>query len=78
MGKKRLEKCRRGTDFVNYAARKGAEIRNGKGSHHIIKTELGMCVVPVHNKDLGKGLRTKIFKTFVAIGLSIWLYIWIF
>jgi len=77
MAKKRLEQCRSGRDFVNYATSNGADVRNGKGSHHIVSTDNGSCVVPLHNKDLGKGLRSKIIKTFVVIGLGILLYLWL-
>lgn len=66
---KNLEQCRSGSDFIGYAKRHGAEVRNGKGSHFVVTTDNGQCVVPVHPGDLGKGLRSKISKTFVMIGL---------
>ena len=76
MGKRRLDQCRSGKDFLKYAERGGAEIRTGKGSHHIVKTDRGMCVVPVHASDLGKGILSKIVKTFCAIGLGIVVLMW--
>lgn len=66
---KKLEQCKSGKDFINYAESRGAEVRNGKGSHFVVSTASGQCVVPVHPGDLGKGLRCKISKTFVLIGL---------
>lgn len=70
MGRKTIEQCKTGDDFLRYARRQGAEIRNGKGSHFIVSTERGQCTVPVHNSDLGKGIRCKILKTFLSIGLA--------
>ncbi len=70
MGKVSLDKCRSGGDFIAYAMKRGAEIRNGKGSHVIVKTQKGMCVVPIH-RELGYGLRMKIIKTFIYIGLVV-------
>jgi len=71
MAKKRIEACRSGKDFLKFAQRAGADIRNGKGSHCVVRTERGSTVVPVHNQDLGKGLRSKLIKTFVVIGLAV-------
>ena len=76
MGKRRLEQCRSGKDFLKYAERGGAEIRTGKGSHHIVRTDRGMCVIPAHASDLGKGILSKIMKTFCAIGLGVFLLLW--
>jgi predicted RNA binding protein YcfA (HicA-like mRNA interferase family) len=70
MCEKKLETCRTGKEFISYAEHRGAEIRNGKGSHFIISTERGQAVVPVHPGDLGKGLRCKILKMFTLIGLA--------
>ncbi|MHC4464642.1 MAG: type II toxin-antitoxin system HicA family toxin [Planctomycetota bacterium] len=72
---KRLSKCRKGKEFIKYARRKGAEIRSGRGSHHIVSTDKGSCVVPVHAKELGKGLLCKIVKTFKLIGLAVFVAI---
>lgn len=71
MAKKTLDKCRKGKDFISYAASQGAKIKNGKGSHIKVYGPRGMCPVPNHNKDLGNGLRCAIIKMFVAIGLGI-------
>jgi len=76
MSKKRLDQCRTGRDFIKYADCKGAQIRTGKGSHHIVSTDKGACVVPVHARDLSKGLLAKLVKTFCAIGLGLFLLVW--
>ena len=76
MSKKKLNQCRSGKDFIAYADRKGAVIRGGRGSHHIVKTDKGMCIVPVHARDLGRGLLAKLIKTFTAIGLGLFLLVW--
>lgn len=67
MSPKTLESCHKGREFINYSIDHGADIRNGKGSHFIISTKKGMCVVPNHTGDLGKGLRSKIIKTLALI-----------
>ena len=73
MPKKILESCQSGEDFVKFCAWKKnqgqqeIEIRNGKGSHVVVSTDRGGCVIPVHNGDLGKGIRCKIMKTLAAI-----------
>jgi len=71
MGRKLdLNACKSGKDFIRYAEQRGADIRPGKGSHYVVSTSRGQCVVPVHGgDDLGKGLACKIRKTFIAIGL---------
>ncbi len=68
---KTLQQLRSGPEFVKWAEHKGAQIRNGKGSHCIVSTQRGQTVVPRHNGDLGTGLRVKLVKTFLAIGLAI-------
>jgi predicted RNA binding protein YcfA (HicA-like mRNA interferase family) len=67
---KNLDQLRRGDEFITHARSKGAQVRNGKGSHFVVSTARGSCVVPAHSKDLGKGLRCKIVKLFIAIGLA--------
>jgi hypothetical protein len=71
MAKKTLDSCRTGDDFLAYAQKRNAAIRNGKGSHFVVSTDTGSVVVPVHNGDLGKGLACKIRKAFVLIGLVV-------
>ena len=68
---KNLDSCRSGKDFLGYAESHGAEVRNGHGSHFVVSTSEGKCVVPVHPGELGKGLRCKIIKLFVLIGLGL-------
>jgi hypothetical protein len=71
MAKKTLDACRTGNDFLAYAQQRDAVIRNGKGSHVMISTDAGSVVVPLHTKDLGKGLACKIRKMFLLIGLTL-------
>lgn len=68
---KKLKQCRKGSDFVRLAEKSGADISNGKGSHVKVRNEKGIAIVPRHNKDLGKGLRASLIKTFVAMGIAI-------
>jgi hypothetical protein len=77
MCKTSLDQCRHGKDFVDYAKSHGAtEIRFGKGDHAIVKTDKGQVVVPVGH-ELGKGLRAKVVKTFILIGITacIWFFV---
>lgn len=67
MTKKTLEACRKGKEFVDLSIARGADVRNGCGSHFVVSTPKGQCVIPVHNGDLGKGLRCKIIKTLALI-----------
>ena len=67
---RKLGKCKSGKDFLNFAEKKGAIVKPGKGSHHKVITPKGTCIVPVHgNKQLPKGTHRSIFNTFVKIGL---------
>lgn len=72
---KSLQACRSGKDFLRLAEtaeRNGkCKIRNGKGSHAVITTEQGAVVIPRHNDDLGIGLRKKLCKWFVILGLAL-------
>lgn len=70
---KKLTACRKGSDFLRYAEKKGATVVSGKGSHAKVYTDRGMCVVPSHAKDIGKGLRCKIMKLFRAMGIAAFL-----
>lgn len=68
---KNLNQLRKGKEFVDYAEKKGAEIRRGKGSHVIVRYKGESFVIPEHNQDLGTGLRAKIIKWFIAVGLGL-------
>jgi predicted RNA binding protein YcfA (HicA-like mRNA interferase family) len=68
---KSLQQLRNGREFIHYAETHGAQLRNGKGSHVIVSTPKGQTVVPHHNQDLGPGLRHKLVKLYIAIGLSV-------
>lgn len=64
-----LMKCRKGAEFLNFAARAGAEVISGKGSHSKVVNENGMVIVPSHPRDLATGTRDAIIKTFIRMGL---------
>lgn len=72
---KNLQSCRSGNDFYELAQcaeRRGkCRIRNGKGSHAVVTTENGAVVIPRHNDDLGTGLRRKLVKWFLILGLAL-------
>ena len=68
---KDLDQLRRSKEFISHAEKKGAKIRQGKGSHTVVEYNNESFVIPVHNEDLGKGLRHKIVKWFIAVGLGI-------
>jgi predicted RNA binding protein YcfA (HicA-like mRNA interferase family) len=74
---KKLNQLRSGKEFVSYAEKRGAKVRQGKGSHTVVEYEGQSFVIPVHSGDLGKGLRHKIIKWFIAIGLGILAFIFI-
>lgn len=71
MGKKNLQQCQSGSDFIHYAETHGAQVRNGHGSHKVVYINDTQIVVPCHNKDLGTGLRCKIIKFFQLAGLLV-------
>lgn len=74
---KNLNQFRKGKEFISHAERKGAKIRPGKGSHTVVEYNGQSFVIPEHNKDLGTGLRHKIIKWFIAIGLGILIFAFI-
>lgn len=67
---KTIDTFRYGKEFVKQAEKKKAETRQS-GSHVIVKTPMGMAVVPVHPHELGTGLRKSLVRTFIAIGLGV-------
>jgi len=73
VSKKSLTKCKSGSDFCKHAEKhpNTLSVRYTKGSHRIYGTDKGSCVVPYHNRDLGRGLRAKIIKIFATIGLAV-------
>lgn len=74
MSKKSLDQCREGKDFIEYAETHGAaQVRNGKGDHFVVYGPKGQVVVPACH-ELGKGLRHKVIKTMIAIGISASVY----
>ncbi len=66
-----LRQLRTAKEFLNYAERHGARLEPGKGSHIKVYGPRGQTVVPNHPGDLGKGLRIKLRKEFLAIGLAV-------
>ena len=72
---KKLKQCRKGNDFVKLAKKSGAKIARGKGSHVKIRNEKGIAIVPVHNKELGKSLRSALVKTFIGMGIVLFPFI---
>lgn len=74
MGKRRLDKCKSGKDFVKYAECH-ENYRGGrqKGSHRIVKgIKPGIAVIPVHsNKDLPTGTRKSVVKMLISIGITL-------
>ena len=73
MAKKKLKDCRSGKDFVKFAEKKGAEIRNGKGSHAKVVNEKGMVIIPRHKNDLATGTRRAVINALIAMGIMIFL-----
>lgn len=70
--KNSLQTCKSGKDFIGYAETHGATVSRQNGSHVVLSTDKGSVVVPYHaNRDLGTGLRHKIIKAFVALGLAL-------
>jgi hypothetical protein len=49
---KNLNQLRKGKEFVEYAEKKGATVRQGKGSHKIVQYRGQSISIPEHNQDL--------------------------
>ena len=52
----------RGKELVSLLQKDGWQIVRIKGSHHIMKKGNQIEVIPVHDKDLPKGLMESIIK----------------
>ena len=52
----------RGKELVSLLQKDGWQIVRIKGSHHILKKGNQIEVIPVHDKDLPKGLMESIIK----------------
>lgn len=52
----------RDTDLLKLLLKSGWEIERIRGSHHIIKKDDMIEVVPIHGKDVKKGMLNKILK----------------
>ena len=77
MCKKTLDQCHKGQEFVDFATAHGAIVDRHNGSHVIIKTDAGICPIPVrgHNGgELGTGLQCKIRKLLAAILVLIFVF----
>lgn len=73
MSRKSLEQCKSGKDFLEYASTHGGSVSYG-GNHPKVTTKQGGVIVPVPyhgNHDLGTGLRHKLIKAFISIGILI-------
>lgn len=80
--REKLLKCRKGSEFIRFAERTDAEIRNGNGSHVVVKRGEERTVIPNHPRDLATGTRTSIIKAFIRMGLVVgvvaaWLCGWL-
>jgi predicted RNA binding protein YcfA (HicA-like mRNA interferase family) len=61
---------RHGTEFIRHAEKCGCEVRRCKGSHCLVYVPPhGGMTIP--EKELSPGIRGKILKWFVAVGLAI-------
>lgn len=71
MGKKSVRQMRHGDEFLKACECAGFEVRSGSGSHMIVQPPAGpILVIPVgHSQELGKGLRLKIIKRLLQLGL---------
>ena len=49
-------------DFIRRLLKEGWEIDRIEGSHHILKKGNETVSIPVHNKDMGKGLLHNLLK----------------
>lgn len=68
MGRKKLRECKRKRDFVKWARRRGARIKQG-GRH--TKICYDGYSVPVPDGEIRKGTRHSIIKSLVKIGLAV-------
>lgn len=67
---KSLAQFRKGTEFTAYAEAQGWDVRNCSGSHRVVTFPDGTkFAIPEHG-ELGKGLRCKILKKFLAFTLA--------
>lgn len=75
MTKSNLRDCRHGKDFLaivqssEHQTVKPVEVKFGKGDHVKVSTPKGTAVFPVGH-ELGIGLRSKVVKQLMAIGIS--------
>jgi predicted RNA binding protein YcfA (HicA-like mRNA interferase family) len=69
---KSLENLTSGKEFVKYVEHnENTKSIRQCGSHVIAHTEKGMIVIPNHSKDLGTGMKRKLIKTMIIIGLGV-------
>lgn len=71
MGNKDLQNLKRYDEFITHAKRRGGTIRNG-GPHTVITGPTGGIVsMPRVNGEFTKGMRCKLRRLFVLIGLGL-------
>ena len=51
---KNLDQLRKGKEFISHAEKKGAKIRQGKGSHAVVEYNNESFVIPVHKRTWEK------------------------
>jgi len=49
-------------DLLKLAKQNGWELKRINGSHHILRKNGKIIVIPIHNKDVPTGLLNKILK----------------
>jgi predicted RNA binding protein YcfA (HicA-like mRNA interferase family) len=52
----------RGKEVVKLLEHNSWRVQRTKGSHYIMEKDGNTIAVPVHNKDLGKGILNKLLK----------------
>lgn len=68
-----VHRLRKGREFIDYAVRQGCETRGGR--HVFVRNPQNGrgCPVPNHPGDLPTGTRLSIIKSFVAMGIAIFI-----
>ena len=67
---KSINQARTARAFIGWAVRHGAGTRQNGTSHVVITTPRGLTVVCQHSGEIPRQVRSKIVKTFAALGLA--------
>jgi predicted RNA binding protein YcfA (HicA-like mRNA interferase family) len=70
-----VARLRKSREFIDYAKRNDCEIIRGKGSHVKARNDKGFAIIPDHPGDLPTGTRRAIIKSFVAMGIAVFVAI---